>query len=389
MRLWSVFRKTLQELSRDWLLLLLTLVFAPAFVYLYYLFFPGGSTAYTILVINRDVGSRVASGDIPDAGKGAIEAISRVAYANGNPLLRVKAVEDRAVAEAFLRNRDATAFILIPQGFSAAIQDARHGVGVEPTSITFGGDLSNPYYVVGALLATSAVDAYIQEASGIKPFVQYVEEPLGASAARTEFETYVPGIFVFAVILMVFLAAMTVAHEVETGTIRRLQITKMSSFEFLGGVSAALALVGMLSVVLTFLTALALGYRSQGPLWVAVLVGGVTSLSIIGVGMIIACFSRTVSQAFVIANFPLGLFMFFTGAAFPVPRPTIFMIAGRSISPYDILPPTHAVVALNKILNLGAGLDEVTFELVALAILSLVYFWIGAWLFKRMHLKKK
>jgi hypothetical protein len=70
-----------------------------------------------------------------------------------------------------------------------------------------------------------------------------------------------------------------------------------------------------------------------------------------------------------------------------VPPVNLFSIAGRSISLYDILPPTHAVVALNKILTLGAGLGEVAYELGALVILSAIYFVFGVWLFRRMHLQ--
>jgi len=44
------------------------------------------------------------------------------------------------------------------------------------------------------------------------------------------------------------------------------------------------------------------------------------------------------------------------------------------------------VVALNKVLSLGAGLDEVAFELVAMTVLSVLYFMAGVWLFKHRHL---
>jgi ABC-2 type transport system permease protein len=235
--------------------------------------------------------------------------------------------------------------------------------------------------MVGAYLATLAVDQVVDEITGSESPIDYLEQSFGGSAARTEFETYTPGILVFSVILMVFLAAMTVAHEVEAGTLRWLQLTPLTSVELLGGITLALVLVSIAAVILTFLTALALGFRSQGPVWVAILVGAITSLSIIGVGLIVASFARTVSQAFVIANFPLGLFMFFSGAAFPTPRPVWFTLLGHAVSPYDLLPPTHAVMALNKVLTLGLGFADVLYELTALLLLSLATFALGAALF--------
>jgi ABC-2 type transport system permease protein len=197
----------------------------------------------------------------------------------------------------------------------------------------------------------------------------------------------VPGILVFAVIILVFQSAMVVAYEVEAGTLRRLKLTRLTSFDLLGGISLSVVLIGVVCVLLAFLVAYWLGFRSQGPLWVAILVGAITTFAVIGSGLIVAAFSKTVSQAFIIANFPLVLFMFFSSAIFPVPNPRLFEVGNHTVGLFDILPTTHAVVALNKVLTLGVGLDEVAFELVALIVLSAVYFLVGVWLFQRNHMR--
>jgi ABC-2 type transport system permease protein len=387
MRFLSVFRKSMKEQLRDITVLGLTLVFAPLFVYLYWLFFPSGSTTFNVLVLNHDKGALLSTGEAFWAGEQVVEALNGVTYADGNPLLRVKTVEDASKIASLLRDREATVYIDIPEDFSESLIAAQQGDASVTTSLTFGGDLTNPYYTMAAILATSTVDTYVQEVTGQQPVIRYLEEPLGASAARTEFETYMPGILIFAAIMLIFTASMTVAREVEAGTLRRLKISLVKSWEWLGGITACLILVGVLAVLLTFLTAVALGFRSQGPLWVAILVAVLTSVSIIGAGMVVAAFSNTVARAFVIANFPLGLFMFFSGVIYPMPKVRIFTLVGRTFSLYDILPPTHAVVALNKIMNLGAGLSEVLYELSALLILSAAYFAIGVWVFQRRHMR--
>jgi len=389
MRVWSVFRKTLREMSREKWMLGLTLAFAPFFVFLYWLWFQGGSTVYKVVVINQDGGAQLSDGSSFNAGEEVIAALDEVAYADGSPLLKVVPAAGRAEAEAMLKDREATAFLLLPEDFSRTIRALQNGDRSVTAQVTFGGDLSNTYYMIGANLSLATVDAYVQEATGQKPLIDYVEEALGASAARTEFETYVPGTLIFAVILLIFLAAMTAAREIETGTLRRLQLTPLTSFELLGGLTLALVLVGVLAIGLAFAVAVLCGFHSQGPIWVAVLVGAVTSLSVIGLGMVVASFSRTVSQAFIVANFPMALMMFFSGSIFPLPRVTLFSMAGAPIGLYDFLPPTHAVVALNKILTLGAGLDEVVYELIALVVLSGLYFVIGAGLFGRHHLRSR
>jgi ABC-2 type transport system permease protein len=377
----------MREILRDKWMLGLTLAFAPFFVFLYWLWFQGGSTVYPIAVINQDKGVQLADGSMYNAGEKVSAAIQAITYADGRPLLKVVPVTDRSDVDRLLRDRAATAFIQIPADFSQTIQAMQAGDRSVTTTITFGGDLSNTYYMIGANMALTTVDAYVQKATGQKPLVNYIEKPLGASATRTEFETYVPGTLIFSVILLIFLASMTVAREIESGTLRRLQLTPITSVELLGGVTLALLLVGAASSILSFLVSLALGFHSQGPIWAAILVSVVASLSVIGLGMVVASLTRSVSQAFVVANFPLGLMMFFSGVIFPMPAVKLFTIAGHTISPYDILPPTHAVVALNKILTLGASLGDITYELTALVVLSFLYFFTGAWLFQRMHLR--
>jgi ABC-2 type transport system permease protein len=230
-------------------------------------------------------------------------------------------------------------------------------------------------------------DNYISSTTGTESPIQLVEIPLGNSATRTEFENYVPALFIFAVILVIFQAAMTPTREVESGTLRRLRMTRINSFELLGGITSWLVLVALGEMALTFGMALVCGFRSQGPLWLALLVGAITSLSVIGTGMIVAAFSKTVSQAFVIANFPLGLFMFMSGVIYPMPRTPLFTLFGHAVAIYDILPTTHAVLALNKIFTLGLGFKDILFELSAVTLLSLIYFAIGVWVFQKRQMK--
>ncbi len=384
MRLWSVFRKSVREQWRDPLTLSLVLIFAPLVVLLYRMFFPTGSTTYTVLVLNQDVGVQQAAGQLWNAGDDLMAELKKVTYADGSPMLVVARVADRAEGEARIKNRGAQLLLILAPEFSRALQS---DAASDATTVTYVGDLTQPYYAVAAVMANSVFEAYVKTVLGQPMPIRVTEEPLGASGARTEFENYVPGLLIFAVILLVFSAPMAVAREVEAGTLRRLQITRMRSLDFLGGVTLTQMIVGVAALLLALLVALLLGFRSQGPLWAAIVIGAITSLSVIGVGLIVACFSRTVTQAFLLANFPLAFFMFFSGAMFPVPRLTIFSIGGQSVALFDILPTSHAVIALQKIFVLGAGLSDVAYELIALVVLSALYFAIGVWLFQRTQLR--
>jgi ABC-2 type transport system permease protein len=299
----------------------------------------------------------------------------------------VTTVTDREEAETLLQDRDAEVLIIIPEDFSETLLTASLGDESATSAITLVGDLTNPYYAVGAIMASSAIDEYVQHITSETRPITIEEIALGASGGRSEFDLYVPGILIISVVMLVFIVSMTVTYEVEAGTLRRLQLTRMTAFDLLTGISLSTILLGIIALLLTFLVAMALGFESQGPIWAAMLIGSITAIAVVGVGLIVAAFSKTVSQAFIIANFPLIFFMFFSGAVFPLPRIRLFEVAGRVISLYDVIPSTHAVVALNKILTLGAGLIDVPYELVSLVVLSALYFAIGIWLFHQRHMR--
>ncbi|HYF90681.1 MAG TPA: ABC transporter permease [Symbiobacteriaceae bacterium] len=369
MRLLSVFRKAMRDQLRDKSTLIMTLIAAPLFIFLYWLMVGGGSTTYTVLVLNED---RSAV---------AVDAMRAVKYEDGSPLLKVRTVTDRAQAEKMLRDRDGDALIIIPEGFEAALQ------GGTRADVVFTGDLTNPRYTVAAMLATVAVDELSRQATGITMPLGFVEKALGGSGGRSEFEAYVPGLLMIAVEMLMYKFAMMLAAEVEAGTLRRLRLTRMTALDFLGGISLTQLVVGVAAVLLAFGTAVMMGFESQGPLWVAMLITSLATVSIIGFGLLTACFSRTTTEAAVVASFPMLAVMFFSGSAFPLPRVALFSLFGRVISIYDILPPTHAVNALNKVMTMGAGIGEIGFELGAIAVLSAIYFAVGVWLFHRRHLR--
>lgn len=386
MKLWSVFRVSLREQLRSPWDLLLVLIFSPAFIIAYWSFMGGGSTYYPVLVIDQDRGMcPVGNGTISCAAQ-AIAAMKQITYESGDALLRITQINDLPAAEQKLRDRDAAALVIFPADFSQSIQAALQGQPYNGAPITFVGDLNNPYYSVAGIAANAAIDGYIQIATQQKRPISYTEEPLGGSGARSEFETYVPGLLIASATLMMFSVAIAVTHQLEAGVHKRLQITRLRALDYMGGISLLYVLIAVVSLLLSFWTAQLLGFRSQGPLAVAVLICAITSFSVIGVGLITASFSGTSARAAILVNFPLVLLLFFSGSVFPPVKLSLFTLAGHTFRIFDFLPHTHAVVALNKVLSLGAGPGEVAFELAAMTLLSVLYFMAGVWLFKRRHL---
>jgi ABC-2 type transport system permease protein len=389
MRLLAVFRKTLREQMRDWASLSMVIVLCPFFVFLYWLMTGGGTTSYKVLVINQDRGAIVEGRARRTEGDRVVAAMKAVQYANGSPMLRVEKAADRAAADIQLRDRYAAVLLVLPADFSRTLHKKELGIEAAGDPVIVSGDTGNPAYAIASILVFTALDAVTREVSGIRPPVEWKEEFVSGTQPRSEFETYVPGLLVLSIILLIFTTALPLVREREDKTLRRLRLTRMTAFDLLGGVSLAQVVIGALAVVTTFAAALLLGFHSRGPILAAVAVGVLTAGSVIAVGLVTACFCRSATAVLTIGTLPFFLLMWFSGAAMPLPRVVLFSLGARSFAVNDILPPTHAVTALNKILSLGAGLGGVVYELTMIALLTAVYFAAAVWIYRRTQLRKE
>lgn len=381
MRMLAVAGKTLREQVRNPWLPLLAIGLGPFFVLLMWAFFPsGGSTTYPVVVVDSDTG---ASGGGIRSGDRAFASLRSLTYDTGVPILDVRQVADLDHAQAEIEARRAVAFVELPEGFTRSLLAARQGTGAVPVRI--GGDLGSPTYPVVAIMIADGLDRFARQETGRTALLDLTETPLGASGSRTEFELYVPGVLVFAIGLMMFAAATALAQETEAGTINRLVRAPISAAELLGGITIVQVLVGLVAGLASLGTAALLGFRSAGPIWMALPIWVLTSLSVIGLGLLVAAFTRSVAQAFLVANFPFGLFMFLSGTMFPVRGVPLFTLAGHEVNLLDLLPPRHAVNALTSVFSFGS--TSIGYELVMLTLLSAAYFLLGAWAFHRRHLR--
>jgi len=103
--------------------------------------------------------------------------------------------------------------------------------------------------------------------------------------------------------------------------------------------------------------------------------------------MILAGVTKTVNEVLILGNFPLFLFMFFTGVAFPIKGQILFSILGYPVTLPGLMSPYHAVLALRKIMIMNMGLRDVLPEIAALVTLTLLYFGIGVWIFQKRHMQ--
>jgi ABC-2 type transport system permease protein len=294
--------------------------------------------------------------------------------------------ENRSIAIEKLKNRKFDALVIIPEDFSEKLIRKEIHDTLPPVEIEFYGNLTDVSYLLSALWANEILNSFIRITTNSEEFVKVNETAIGSSGRITDFDLIVPGILIVAIIMLMFTATIAFILEVENKTIIRLKLSKLTAFEFVTGITIVQLLVGIVSILLTLLTAALLGFKFHGSATIFLLIAILTSLSIIAFSLIIAAVTKTANEVLVVGNFPLFLFMFFTGAAFPFKSEGIFSIFGYPVTLQGLMSPTHAISALNKIMIMEMQLKDILPEIVALIVLTVIYFLAGIALFNRRHM---
>ena len=383
MRTLAFLKKTFLENVREWKILSLTLVFAPFFVYLMYGYYHASPSTYTLLVVNRDaaagaLGGR-AAGDLIAAWKSA----TRV---DGGAFFQVVEVPSADEAVRRLAAREADLAVEIPAGFSAGLDAFASGASATPPQITNRASESNLRGTVA--MAYSDFIAFQYAYARARTVL-----PLGVSVVRvggtrplSEFDLYVPALLVLALIMVLFTAAATLIKEVDKRTMTRLMLSKLRTTEFLAAVTLNQVLIGLVTLLLAYLAAISVGYQPRGSLAAVLAVAALSAVAVVAISVLVAAFLNTIFELLTVGCFPFFILMFFSDAMIPLPKIAAFHLAGRVVNVTDVLPTSLSVRAFGAILNDGAGLADVRFELAGIVVLTAVYFAVGIWLFRRRHM---
>jgi ABC-2 type transport system permease protein len=385
MRFVALLRKSLIETLRDWKILSLTLAFAPLFVVLMK-FYVGESAGgpYRVCLVNTDLSAEGLA-----AGTDLISELGRTENQEGSRIFDLEIEPEFTSAWDRLENRAVDLILYIPANFSQVLLDASHGVAQEPVLIETYGDPSNANYLMAAVWSDMVTYEYVATIVDIPIPVEIQAHTLSGAQTLNEFELYVPALLALALMMLMFTAAAALIREKDKGTIIRLRLANMTTFEWLSSVTVTQLLVGILALFITYLTAVAFGFQSSGSPYALLLIGILGSLSIIGISIIVAAYLRTIFDLLTIGCFPFFILMFFSGGMFPLPPVRLFNVGDRAIQLNELLPTTHAITAMEKVLNNGATITDIRYELIAMAVLTVVYLVLGVTLFTRRHMRAK
>ncbi|MGZ4904676.1 MAG: ABC transporter permease, partial [Halobacteriota archaeon] len=212
-------------------------------------------------------------------------------------------------------------------------------------------------------------------------FANYVPVERLVITGTQSFSLYdymVPGLIVFILLLQVTAIASSLVRDVEKGTLDRLKLSRVRSFDLLFGTFITWTLITVGQIILSIAVATALGYNYQGgfsSLGLALLIGVIAGMASIALALLIVSFVKTDMQSIFISAMIAAPLAFLAGAFLPLPRQMLGEFGGRTYQIYDILPWTHAVSALRSVLTYGSGLSaDVVVELSWLIVLTAILF---------------
>jgi ABC-2 type transport system permease protein len=385
MKWYWVFIKSLREQYRDYWILVLTIVFAPFFVFMYYLMSKTENPRYDVVFLNQDKTVLFLNQPL-NLGDTLVQYLQAYADSAKDVFVDFSRTENREAGISLLMKGSADVMVVLPENLTTSL--ANPDYPGKAGAVELVGDITDMNYIVGAVWTEELVNRFILGVTGAGMPVEWKETSLGYSGKRSEFELYVPGLMIFAIIMMMFTASATIVREPEAGTLERLKISNLGALQYLAGISLVQLIIGIISLLLTLWTAEALGYKViPGTLGFILLIGFLTSLSMISFSLIIASICRSIKDVAIIGTFPLMLMMFFSGAFFPLGGGKLFTLGPFTLHMNDLLSPTWAVDALNKVLVKGLEVRDTLPEMLAILVLTILYFIIGVWAFRQRHMK--
>jgi ABC-2 type transport system permease protein len=160
------------------------------------------------------------------------------------------------------------------------------------------------------------------------------------------FDFLTPGMVVFALLMLAVGVSTSLAREVDKGTLARLRLSRMTSFDLLFGVFLMWALVGAVQVILLFGAATVLGFRWEGGVTNLVLamgVGCLATLASVALGLLVASFAKSEGNAGAFSTLITVPTAFLVGAFMQMPLQQLA----------DLLPWGQAIRCMRALLNAG------------------------------------
>ena len=375
MKLIYFFRKTALENLRDWKMLCIVIALGPFFIFLMHGYFDAADPAYHMVVVNEDHGSPIANG-LVDAWRVAVRA-------DGGPVFNIETADDVSSVVDKLSAAEVSLIVKIPKEFGSRLTQPQNSASDTVPTLLYTVDPANTQGAMAASFSDYIAYKYAFEQTGRNPPLDVSYASVKESSPLSDFDIYVPALLVLAIIMVLFTSAATIIKEREMGTMMRLNLSDLTFPQMMTAISLNQVIIAIVALAVSLGATYLIGYRPAGNVLSLLPVGALGALGVIAIGFITAAFLNTLFELLTVGVFPFFVLMFFSDCMFPLPKIHLFDVLSHPLYANDILPTALTVRAFNQLLNHNASYSQIGFELIALTLLSGVYFVVGVRLLRR------
>jgi ABC-2 type transport system permease protein len=201
----------------------------------------------------------------------------------------------------------------------------------------------------------------------------------------TFFELMVPGLIMFGIIIQPSLFSSFLCNEFrpENKTIERLLISPISSSNYVIGSLIIQLPVMILQTIILFVSSLALGFQPEGNIYIGFFLCCLLFPFSASITYLTAAFFSNEDVAGTVTGFGAPILGFMSGAFVEIPEIVLIQngipLANgmfRDFLLWDLLPLTHGVNAIKKVLLYDFSIDMIFYDVLSTIILSLFYLFI-------------
>jgi len=447
--------KGLKQALRDRRSLFFLLLFPVVFMIIFAFAFGSpsslgtGTTPHKIAVINLDQGATVSINNTNqhvNAGANFTELLGNVTYEGTDTHMFTLTNVSSDQAQTMLKSRGLDAAITIPQNFSQAVislgnasarTEATSDIGLQvinsssaqsaalssqqsvnatlprqsnvTAQVVVEGDTGSSAFGAAQGLIFNVLEQYKSQiqATAVRQvdatlgqnhsqlntnYISAAVQPLTGTRSFTYFDYQAPGLIVFALLLQVSSVAQDLARETESGTLTRLKMSNMRSFDLLFGTLLTWIVIAVVQILLLFGVAVALGFKWSGganSIGLAVFIGIIGGIASISLGLLLAAFARNERQAAQLGVLIAVPVSFLTGAFFPLPSEPLGTAFGTTFQVYDLLPWTQVADAIRQVLVFGSSFGDVAIYVGFAIVLTAILFVVGVISYSRVRLRSE
>ena len=377
-------QKDLTELFRNRLGLVLLIVMPLFMMVMVGFIYPSNGTisGLQVGIVNEDTGFNGAY--LPS--QGFLMGLNQIN--NQTNLLVTTNISSTADIKDMVQRGQLEGGIIIPSNFSQSIMTGQQGTLIiisdesnPQISATIQGALKGVFGAMGTQLAINNVKP-LNATNALAVVEPYTVQTQGVvSGNPSYFDFIAPGIMAMTVMMSVMTGLpVAISQEKEIGTMDGMMVAPINRLSILLGKTMAQTARGLIQGLIILALAIGIfGVVIQGSILLvfALLLLGV--FSFVGLGIVITSFTKdqeTAQMMMMTLMFPM---MFLSGVFFPIQQMPWYM---QDIS--KVLPLTYASQALRKVMVLGAGISQISTELIILIGFGVVMIAIALPVFRRM-----